>query len=293
MKMSNNNMLDFPMPSKLIIGKSLKDAIYSYKGSDGVLADKIGISRDTLWKWKTGYTTNIRKSNLIPLAEELNLEIVITDSVVELQPILQKDIPINTIEEKNVQNQPLRLDEQINNLTLLKQQMDTIEDLRQDKKDLKIVNNKLRDEIKQLNDIISKFTANRIDTNLDHSRMQFIVNMKEQTFLSVTQLYADLYSTDAFNMIKNYKWADVVHECDQWRFTITEFFTEDEMLLKQVWKVKVGNKFKFVESRVLPLDSDGVFRKVDAELSSEEGWEKSNDFYKKVAERHQLKMIKN
>tara|TARA_R100000655_G_C2959474_1_gene188637 strand:+ start:56 stop:1021 length:966 start_codon:yes stop_codon:yes gene_type:complete len=268
--------------SKILIGDSIRDAIKKAPMSDADLGDLVGVSENTIRRWKLGTVTNIRKSNLTSLAKILNKEISFNEKTVELSDTTSIE---NTI----------TLDTPTGDLEL-NIQVDTL--LKQKDKHINLLEKTLKSaeaRIKEQSDIISQLEENihlltkKLDTpniNLDHSRMQFIVDMQEHTFLNCTQLYADQYGADAFEVIKNYTWADVIHKDDQWRFPIIESYETDEAKeLTRTWKLKEANgSSTFVETVSISLDKEKRFKKVDAKVSTKEMWVKSNEYYKSLSQ---------
>ncbi len=263
------------MEKQLKIGKSIIDLLKSSKITDTKIAQDLSVSRLSIYKWKTGKAKHIRSNHLHSLAELLDQEVIDIDGTAELKPL-----SIESFEIK-----PLAKESQMGNLEtsqLIQSLVENNKDLLNDKKKLREENQYLIKKIDLLDKTISDLSKNTVDMNLDHNRMQFIANMEKQTFVSVTQKYADLYFTDAFNIIKNYKWTDVVHKDDFWRFEVTPLMSDSEMEIPTVWKVNNKEEDFYIESRVLPLDKEGGLKKVDADISTIEKWEESNRFYKNI-----------
>ena len=61
--------------NSLLIGKSIKKALIETNKTDSELAKEIQVARDTIYRWRTGYTKVIRRSNLIKLASTFQLNL--------------------------------------------------------------------------------------------------------------------------------------------------------------------------------------------------------------------------
>ena len=59
------------MVNKFQLNEQIRHAITMSKYSDATLASKLGVGRDTVYRWRTGSTTLIRRQNLIKLADAL------------------------------------------------------------------------------------------------------------------------------------------------------------------------------------------------------------------------------
>ena len=258
--------------SKLLIGKSIRDAIKVAPMSDADLGQKIGVSENTIRRWKLGTVTNIRKSNLSNLAKALNKQISFSEETVELEDFTETD-NIITI-ENNGDSMQLKTD-------------DIIADLQQDKRDLRETIASLKSEIvairSQKNEMEEtvKILSRRPKMDLNHNRMQFVVDMVEQSYTNCSQLYADLFNKDAFDIIKEGKWSDFVHEDDMWRLEIImSYETEEQRMEARTWRVCGSKGNAFIKTVSLPLDDEGRYKKVDAEFSTKEAWELDNEYFK-------------
>ena len=87
-KKENRFRLNLSMSKSVKLGQTVLDLLNSYPDTDFNLGEKIGVSRDTIHKWKTGRSANIRKSNLLTLAKALGYEPNITDGKVEFYDVL-------------------------------------------------------------------------------------------------------------------------------------------------------------------------------------------------------------
>ena len=257
-----------PQINKSDVISVMSELIESSNLNDNEIADRAGVSRQMIFKWRKGKVGSIRKSNLVSLAEALNysiefdrdlisldkLEIEIGEgnnmSILAQDLIKQKDKHIDLL-EKTLEKAELRIEEQVEDIT------------------------RLNTTLKQLVD--------KPDINLDNTRMQFVVDMNTQTFVNCTQLYADQYGADAFDVIKNYSWNDVVHKDDFWRFA--HFPYEDKSKKEQAttWKLNGSNgKAVYIETVSIILDHENRYRKVDAKVSTKEKHEACDIYYKSV-----------
>lgn len=273
--------------SKLVIGKSIRDAIQRAPMSDNDLGDLIGVAENTVRRWKLGSVKHIRKLNLNALAEVLKKEITYNDSTVELEErITTSDVV--SINENNINIGSDNVD--INAKDLLGQKDDYIELLKENITSLKSDVVYLRNKTDQLDRLVTRMESRKID--LDHSRMQFVVDMEKQTFVNCTQPYADIYGRDAFDMIRNISWLDVIDEVDVWRFPIIQAIETSEQTEENngTWKVQ-GKKVKYVETITLPLDEEGRFKRVEAKISTKAEWEISNNFYRQIELKYLPKVL--
>lgn len=257
-----------PQINKSNVISVISELIESSNLNDNEIADRAGVSRQMIFKWRKGKVGSIRKSNLVSLADALNYSIEFDKDLISLDKleleidkgnnmsilaqdlIKQKDKHINLL-EKTLERAELRIEEQVEAIT------------------------RLDETVKQLVD--------KPDINLDNTRMQCVVDMQTQTFVNCTQLYSDLYGADAFDVIKNYNWMDVVHEDDYWRFE--HFPYEDESKKEQAitWKLKGSNgKPVYIETVSIILDDEKRYRKVDAKVSTEQKHEACDAYYKGI-----------
>lgn len=281
--MDGRNTINYRMGYKL--GQSIRDEIISSELSDIELGEKLGMTRNSIYLWRKKETPSIRKSNLVLLSKFFKKELDFSSKIVEFSDIeIQDNLELN--ESINLEGDIMTLNAE-----------DIIKDLRSDKQDLRETITSLKEENKALYTTIESMDKNleslnkrinqkSINMNLDHNRLQFVVNMQKATYISCTQLYADLYNKDAFDIMNHCSWDDLVHEDDTWRFPIIMVRESDEMRLNpQTWKVKGSNgKPKYVETIATPLDDEGIFKKVDAKISTKEKWTKSNEYYKSFPE---------
>lgn len=84
------------MNKKIQLNDDIRYAISISSYSDASLATLIGVGRDTVYRWRTGSTTIIRRQNLVKLAEALGHYIKYNDKgIVEF-------IPQNPIKKNNL-----------------------------------------------------------------------------------------------------------------------------------------------------------------------------------------------
>ena len=85
------------MSNKFQLNDQIRHAISISSYSDSGLAEILEVGRDTVYRWRTGSTTIIRRQNLVKLAEALGHYIKYNDKgVVEF-------IPQNPIKKNNLQ----------------------------------------------------------------------------------------------------------------------------------------------------------------------------------------------
>lgn len=279
--MDERNTINYRMGYKL--GHSIRNEIIASKLSDMELGERLGMTRNSIYLWRKKETPAIRKSNLVLLSQFFNKELIFDNDIVEFG-----DIEVE---------QTLELNDSINlesdNMTLHAE--DIIKDLRTDKADLRERISVLKEEnsaslatIKALesriNDLISKTPA-PITLSLDHNRMQFIVNTEKLSFVNTTQKYADIYGKNAFDIVNDCVWGDLVCPDDMWRVPIIHAHDLDSSPndRKTTWKIcskhsKSGKKL-FVESTALVLDEKGIFKKMDLEPSTAVKWAETNEYY--------------
>jgi len=261
-----------PQINKADIMTTVSSLISNSTLNDTEIAEKAGVSRQMIFKWRTGKVRSIRKSNLVSLANALDQEIIFEDDKIEL------------MEAEITEGEGMILNAG-----------DIISDLRSDKTDLrervlslKEENSALLTTIKSLesrmNDLISK-TPIPITLSLDHSRMQFIVNTDKQTFVNSTQKYADIFGKNAFDVVNDCVWNDMVCPEDIWRLPVIHAHNLDNSPKdrKTTWKIckthSKSGKNLFFESTALLLDDKGVFKKIDLSPSTVVKWKESNEYY--------------
>ena len=84
------------MNKKIQLNDDIRYAISISSYSDASLATLLGVGRDTVYRWRTGSTTIIRRQNLVKLAEALGHYIKYNDKgIVEF-------IPQNPIKKNNL-----------------------------------------------------------------------------------------------------------------------------------------------------------------------------------------------
>ncbi|MBC8312364.1 MAG: helix-turn-helix domain-containing protein [Candidatus Marinimicrobia bacterium] len=75
------------MSNKFQINDDVRQAIAMSSYSDAGLASILGVGRDTVYRWRTGSTTVIRRQNLVKLADALGHYIKYNDKgVIEFIP---------------------------------------------------------------------------------------------------------------------------------------------------------------------------------------------------------------
>ena len=249
--------------------------------TDSEVAEKCGVTRGMVYRWRTGQVRSIRRNNFMSVCTSLGYKVVSDGDRVDLikSEISELKQPF-TLKGEN-EMAVATYDEVIKNQALtIQKQWDRIE----------TVEEEYKAEIKELKSYIRTLEtdlANKPNMNLDNTRMQFIVNMETQEYVSCTQLYADLFDKNAFDIIKNAQWSHLVHPDDVWRFPIIATQTTPQQEKRNTWKLQASklnpdkdDKESYVETITLPLDKEGVLKKVDAKQSTKEEWEKSNQWYK-------------
>jgi transcriptional regulator with XRE-family HTH domain len=259
-----------PIISKNEIMQSISTIINESIYNDSEIADMIGVSRQMIFKWRKGKVSSIRKSNLVSLASALEYKLEFKDD----EKIQLDKLEID-LEEGEIEMSLLAQD-------LIKQKDRHIDLLEKTLAQAEIRIKEQSETILDLDATIKSFAA-RPDINLDNTRMQFIVDMHTQTFVNCTQLYSDLYGADAFDVIKNYTWSDVVHKDDFWRFDHFPYEDEDKSENPSTWKLKGSNgKVVYIETVSIKLDEEGRYKKVDAKLSTAEKHKACDDYYKSI-----------
>jgi len=180
------------MGKLMIIGKSILDAIEQSDLSDKKICNKVGVSQPAFYKWKTGQTKTMRRSNVNLLATVLDKEVIYLDGgTVEF-----KDINIE-IEELNMTT--------TNGDVLVK----TIDNLwaQIEKKDKALLR---KDKI--IADWKEKY-ENECGCNSEHvehaplldlNKIQVCISRKEAIFTDVTLKYAQLLGySSRFELIGN------------------------------------------------------------------------------------------
>tara|TARA_R100000655_G_C2956554_1_gene188151 strand:- start:59 stop:895 length:837 start_codon:yes stop_codon:yes gene_type:complete len=197
--------------SKLLIGKSIRDAIKVAPMSDADLGQKIGVSENTIRRWKLGTVTNIRKSNLSNLAKALNKQISFSNETVELHDFIETD-NIITIEDTGD--------------TMQLKSEDIINDLRDDKKDLRERIAFLKEENTALHITVESMDKNleqlnkRVKQNqvtmpiLELDKCQNVVNVKEGIYMNVSPLFAEKLGYTVFELVGR-SYYDVLAEEDR------------------------------------------------------------------------------
>ena len=285
-----SNLNQRGLVGKLYIGDSVREALLNTTKSLVDLSEEIDISENTIRRWSNGAFKTIRRNNLNALAKALNKTISFDKNTVELVD----EVNIVTTNQNLIDTDDIGIELKETHLKIQTEDLlNSLQDtLKQKDKHInlleQIVDEKtttITDQISQirvLDETIKNLSAKNINMNLDHNRMQFIVNMEKASYVSVTQHYADLFKKDAFDIVNNCSWEDLVHKDDLWRFAVIIGVETDEMRLNpQTWKVKGSNgNSKYVETVTTPLDDKGVFKKVDAKIATQEMWETSNKYYK-------------
>ena len=280
--MDERNTINYRMGYKL--GHSIRNEIIASKLSDMELGERLGMTRNSIYLWRKKETPAIRKSNLVLLSQFFNKELIFDNDVVEFGDIeIEQTLELN--DSVNIESE---------NMTLHAE--DIIKDLRTDKADLRerisflktesvakdSVIESLQHRIKELtNSIVEPITL-----SLDHSRMQFIVNTEKLTFVDVTQKHADLYNKNAFDIVNDSKWSDLICEDDLWRLPIIHAHDLDNSAkhIKTTWKIcgkhSKSKKNLYFETTAVILDEKGVFKKIDMQPSTIIKWEESNKYFK-------------
>jgi transcriptional regulator with XRE-family HTH domain len=236
--------------------------------TDSEIGIETGVSREMVYKWRTKKVKSIRTSNLRKLAEVLDYKLEIDlDGSMSLEPLTIEDEMMSgknnaEVLVKTIDNLWLQLETKDNSIRRLEQIIKEREEI-------------IKDLDKTINNL-----SKPLNLNLDINRMQFIVNMEDQNYVNCTQLYADLFALDAFDIIKNKTWADLVHDDDLWRFGIILQETPKQQEMARTWKVRGNGEYLYVETSTLPLDDKGILKKVDVKISNKDKWRKDNEYYK-------------
>tara|TARA_R100001443_G_scaffold29396_1_gene42563 strand:+ start:9116 stop:9976 length:861 start_codon:yes stop_codon:yes gene_type:complete len=259
------------------LSKLLSESVYS----DAEIGEMVNITRGMVYRWRTGKVKKVRNSNLFAVAKALGYSIDwdSSDSIF-IKGDLDAPIPI---EDKDLEDEPFMNESNNTTRNLIDTLTSTnkllLEQIKNKDQALKSKDIKIKD--------LESMMVSKPNMNLDNSRMQFIVNMETQEYVSCTQLYADLFDKNAFDIIKNAQWSHLVHPDDVWRFPIIATQTPLEQEKRNTWKLQASklnpdkdDKESYVETITLPLDKEGILKKVDAKLSTEEAWEKSNKWYR-------------
>ena len=270
--MINETTLSYGMRHK--IGKTIKEAISSSGMSDIEIGNALGVTRSTIYLWRTKRDSVIRKSNLVSLSKLLkkDIEYNVSMGIVEFTEIKEIIKDKNKIEEIDMSSNETQM--------LVTTQSKTIDMLMDRITKLEEDDRKNKEILRKQDETIKKLYKMPPNLNLDHTRMQFIVNMEKQTFVNVTQSYADLYEVNALEMTKNWTWSNVVDEEDFWRFAIIETLDHKRLEVPHTWKVLKNKEVFYVETNTIDLDDEGVLKRVDASLSTIEKWKESNRWYK-------------
>jgi transcriptional regulator with XRE-family HTH domain len=258
-----------PQINKSDIMPLISELIENSNLNDTEIAERAGVSRQMIFKWRKGNVGSIRKANLVSLADALNYKIEFDNDLIFLDKlIIELD---EGGEDMSILAQDL-IKQKDKHILLLEKTLERAE-LTIDEQSAAIV--KLDETVKQLID--------KPDINLDNTRMQCVVDMQTQTFVNCTQLYSDLYNADAFDVIKNYSWSDVVHEDDYWRFAHFPYEDQSKKERPTTWKLKGSNgKVIYIETVSIILDDEKRYRKVDAKVSTKEKHESCDDYYKAI-----------
>jgi len=254
--------------------------ISSSSFNDAEIADKVGVSRQMIFKWRTKKVSSIRKSNLVSLAEALDHKIEFKDNEIELDKIALK------LDEGEMEMSIMAQD-------LIKQKDRYISLLEKtvEEKDIRLeacneALHSLDKTIKSQADTISNLSGSPIDMNLDYSRMQFIANTVKKNFHSCTQKYADIHGLLQSDIVNDKDWGLIVSPKDYWRLPIIEAYglDKDKHAAKRdnTWLVEPvnGHKARYFKTNAVILDDKGIFKRIDVENSTKKAWEESNEHYK-------------
>ena len=285
------NLFSLPVRNtkqRVIIGHSISKIITDY-GNMMALAHRTSIDRTTLYKWTNNATSYGLPSLLKKLTRQFKDYEIDTKTIPGKADIVKKvtkSYPeVDQITLTNTEKGEPMSSNTIESNLLVGALIENNKALLEDKAELKKENKYLIKKIDDLDTTIQTLTnkAEAPNLNLDHSRLQFIVNMEKKTFVTCTQLYADLYGANAFDMIKSYTWDDVVHKDDEWRYPLLSLLSEQQLEQSNTWKVKnfKENKVFYVKTITLPIDKQGILKKVDAIKATEEDWNVSNSFFER------------
>lgn len=191
---------------KHIIGESIKDAILNSSFSDLEIANHLGVTRNSVYIWRTKPNAKIRKSNLISLSDMLNKSIVYDDNIVQFsnKVEVEKDIIFNDTGSITLGDVEMEL----NAGDLISQLQGIIKDLQADKKDLRermITLNQdkvyLSEKIDELDKTILRLSDKQDMPLLDMNEMQTLANGKEQIWMDVTPKFAKALGYDRFELV--------------------------------------------------------------------------------------------
>ena len=238
--------------------------------SDREIADKCGVTRGMVYRWRTGQVKSIRRNNFVAVCNSLGYKVGNISGEIELAPLNELVSSDTTTEEilSDMSNtNTIKLIETLSNTNaVLIDQLD-------------FTKSALEEENKR-NKILQKENENykrpMPDVNVDHSRKQFVADMERQVFINVTQEYADLHGMKAFDIMRDYSFLDLMHPDDIWRLPIVASLGNSHLEEHTCWKIK--EKSTIVRAVSYPLSDTWV--KTDIEISDLDGWERSNEFYR-------------
>tara|TARA_R100000655_G_scaffold73313_1_gene111894 strand:+ start:48 stop:845 length:798 start_codon:yes stop_codon:yes gene_type:complete len=228
--------------------------------TDREIADKCGVSRGMVYRWRTGQVNSIRRGNFIAVCNSLGHKVIENQDEIKLEPldeIIQED-PLMT---SNTTTRDLIDTLTSTNKLLLEQ--------------LKYKDDALKNKDRQIKELEQH--SNQPPTiELDHSRMQLVTCMDTGKFINATQPFADLIDMNALDIIRDMDQVTVTHEDDMWRMPILATIDLKELETNQTWKVKG----KDVYIKISSIDICCTWRKADVMMSTHEEWLETNEWYK-------------
>jgi len=204
--MKHFNVIDYSMKS--VMDASIRKAIQHSGYSDIELGHKLNVSRSTIFKWRTIENYKIRSSNIIALAKALDKE-----------PKFEKGYV-------SFVNKQINIDKE-NDITMDFKTDDLINDLRNDKKDLRTLLEEKDKTIKEQISVIKSLNK-KLDTciydvtinlpQIDHHELQVITTEQSQNYHSVSTAYAKFLGYSPIEMLhEDFTWLDAIHPDDHWK----------------------------------------------------------------------------
>ena len=226
--MNTNFALNYRMQKP--VGKSVIQKIIASGMSDIYIGEKVGVSRTSVYTWRTKKDPKIRLQNLKPLAELLNAEIDFSGDKIQFKDKIDVIDNLELNESINLESDMMTLNAE-----------DIIKDLRSDKQDLRERIEFLKEENKALNATVESMSRNletlneRISQNqitmptLELDKFQNVVDLRAGTFVNISPLFAEKLGYSVFELVGQ-KWEVVIPPNDRakWGVAVAQELLENE-----------------------------------------------------------------
>ena len=257
----------------MIIGKSILDAIEQSDLSDKKICNKVGVSQPAFYKWKTGQTKTMRRSNVNLLATVLDKEVIYLDG--------------GTVEFKDINIEIEELNMATTNGDVLVKTIDNLWSQIEKKDEALLRKDKIIADWKEKYEGCLCHHENL--PQLDHTQLQCLVHrpdgVNKGRYHSVSTAYAQHLGYAPYELLdKEFNQYKILHADDHYRLAILSQMVVEENPTSNtdfVWKLKTKNgKALYFKAIAVIVTDDISF--ITHEKATKGEWEKDDKYFKSL-----------